>query len=66
MDLINKNKLDPISMYTTKKIEVMLTREEMALPDKDDEDDDDVQRAKLIQVCVGGLVHISDGGGGLL
>ncbi len=56
MDLINKNKLDPITMYTTIKIELMLTREEMAVPDKedDDEEDDDVQRAKLIQVCVRG------------
>ncbi len=52
MDLINKNKLDPITMYETIKIEVMLTREEMAVPDKDDDDDDDVQRDKLIQVCV--------------
>ena len=63
MDLINKSKLDPISMYSTIKIEVMLTREEMAVPDKDDDDNDDVQRANLIQVCVErGLVHVSDGG----
>ncbi len=50
VDLINKNKLDPITMYTTMKIELMLTREEMDLPDKDDDDDDQVQRDKLIQV----------------
>ncbi len=67
VDLINKNKLDPISMYSTIKIELMLTREEMALPDDEDEDDDDVQRAKLIQVCVErGLVHDLLGGLGLL
>ena len=54
MHLINRNKLDPISMYSTMKIKVMLTREEMAVPDydDDDDDDDDVQRAKLIQVCL--------------
>ncbi len=63
MDLINKSKLDPISMYTTMKIALMLTREEMALPDKDDEDeeDDDVQRAKLIQVCMCVCVCVCEG-----
>ncbi len=52
MHLINRNKLDPISMYSTIKIELMLTREEMAVPNKDDDDDGDVQRDKLIQVCL--------------
>ncbi len=52
MHLINRNKLDPISMYSTIKIELMLTREEMAVPDKDYDDDGDVQRDKLIQVCL--------------
>ncbi len=48
MALINRNKLDPITMYATSKIELMLTREEMTVPDKDDSD---VQRDKLIRVC---------------
>ncbi len=50
-------------MYTTIQIELMLTREEMAVPDEDDDDDDDtVQRDKLIQVCrllrVFNVVHV--------
>ena len=50
MDLINKNKLDPVTMYPTYKITVMLTREEMAVPDRDDDDEDEDYREKLIQV----------------
>ncbi len=38
-------------MYTTVKIELMLTRDEMPLPGQDNLYDKDVQRDKLIQVC---------------
>ena len=37
MDKINKNKLDPITMYPIDKIALMLKREEMNVPEKDDE-----------------------------
>ena len=43
-------------MYTTAKIELMLAREEMALPDKDD-DEEDEYREKLIQVHINTYVQ---------
>lgn len=61
VDKINKNKLDPITIYSTLKISVMLTREEMKVPikneDNDAEDDgeeqeetDEAFRERLIKV----------------
>lgn len=55
MSKINKNKLDPITIYETNKIELILTREELALPERDDEDDDEEEtpeayKERLIQV----------------
>lgn len=54
VDKINKAKLDPITIYETLKIKVMLTREEMDVPEKEEEDgveeDEDVYRERLIKV----------------
>ena len=59
VDKINKKKLDPITMYTTDKIKLMLTREEMKVPeqneDKNADDDDETDeefRTRLIKVCI--------------
>lgn len=49
---INQAKLDPVTMYETEKVKVILLREEKEVPEKDDEDDEDF-RVKLIEVCYG-------------
>ena len=41
MDKINRNKLDPITMYPVQKIKAMLLREEMPIPPRDDNDVED-------------------------
>ena len=48
---INKSKLDPVTLYPTEKIAVMLQREELAVPDKNDFDDDEQYSEGLIEVC---------------
>ncbi len=57
MDKINKNKLDPITMYPILKIKLMLEREEMAVPKINDENDledetEEQYNARLINVSV--------------
>ncbi len=57
VDKINKNKLDPITIYNTNQIKVMLSREELKVPvqneDENREQDqtDEQFREILIQVC---------------
>ena len=49
MDRLNKAKLDPLPMYDTDKIIVILKREEKAVPEREDETDDEY-RKKIIDV----------------
>ena len=57
VDRINKAKLDPLPMYDN--IELLLTREEKAVPEKEVDESDEDYRERLIQVRRG-----IDGGGG--
>jgi len=54
VDKINKAKLDPITIYETAKIKLILTREEMEVPEKEEEDgveeEEDDYRERLIKV----------------
>ena len=50
--LINKAELDPLPMYDTDKIVVILKREEKEVPEREDETDEEY-RARLIKVHVG-------------
>lgn len=54
VDKINKAKLDPITIYETVKIALILTREEMDVPGKEEEDgveeDEADYRERLIKV----------------
>ena len=49
VDRMNMAALDPLPMYTTAQIALILTREEKEVPDKED-DDDEAYREKLIEV----------------
>ena len=48
MDRINKAQLDPLPLYDN--IEVILTREEMKVPEREGEETDEDYRERLIQV----------------
>ena len=50
VNIINQHGLDPVTMYATWKIEVMLTGEEIAVPEQEDDEDDQQYREILIQV----------------
>ena len=54
VDKINKAKLDPITIYETLKIKLILSREEMDVPEKEEEDgveeDEADYRERLIKV----------------
>ena len=55
MDKINKAKLDPITIYETRKIQVMLTRDGLEVPEKEDaaeEEEEATYRERLIKVGV--------------
>ena len=56
MDKINRAKLDPITIYETIKIKLMLARDGLKIPDKKDvygeEEDDVTYREWLIKVGV--------------
>lgn len=47
---INKAKLDPVTIYTNEKVGLMLTREELDIPEREDVEEDDQYRERLIQV----------------
>ena len=49
VDRINKAKLDPLPLYDN--IGVILTREEMKVPEREGEETDEDYRERLIQVC---------------
>ena len=55
VDKINKNKLDPVTMYKTDKILLILTREELEFPEKEDDDEEgeeteEEKRKRMIEV----------------
>ena len=54
MDKINKAKLDPVTIYETDKIKLILTRDGLEVPEKEDadgeEEDDGAYRERLIKV----------------
>ena len=56
VDKINKAKLDPITIYETIKIKLMLSRDALEVPDKEDvdgeEEDEDTYKERLIKVGV--------------
>ena len=56
VDKINKAKLDPITIYETRKIQVMLTRDGLEVPEKEDaageEEEEATYRERLIKVGV--------------
>ena len=55
VDKINKAKLDPITIYETIKIKLMLSRDGLEVPDKDvdgEEEDEDTYRERLVKVGV--------------
>ena len=52
VNIINKHGLDPVTMYETLKIKLMLTREEIAVPEQEDDEDNQQYREILIQVAL--------------
>ena len=52
MDRINKSKVDPLSMYTTPQIILILKREEKEAPEKEPDEEEQQYRERLIEVCV--------------
>lgn len=50
MDRINKSELDPLPLYDN--IEVILTREEKKVPEREGEETDEDYRERLIQVFI--------------
>ena len=50
VNIINKNGLDPVTIYELGQIKAMLTREEMAVPEQEDDEEDQQYRDRLIQV----------------
>ena len=49
---INVNKLDPIAIYSTAKIQIMLSKEELPSIDKMNEETENKYRDRLIKVCI--------------
>ena len=52
VDKINSNKLDPLVLYDDDQIKRILEREEKAIPQKEEEDNDEQYRQKLIEVLL--------------
>ena len=50
MNIINKHGLDPVTIYETDKVKLMLMREEIAVLEQEDDEDDQQYRERLIQV----------------
>ena len=52
VDRINKAKLDPLPLYEKDgNIEIILMREEKAVPEKEEDETDDHYKQRLIEVC---------------
>lgn len=50
---INKAKLDPVELYNTQQVKLILKREEVEqIPDEDDDEGEDDYKAKLIEVKI--------------
>ena len=58
VDKINKNKLDPVTIYETAQIQRMLERNELPVPEKEDDDTDDQYRQRLIEVRTCTYVYV--------
>lgn len=53
VDRINKSKLDPLPLYERDgNIEIILKREEKAVPEKEEDETDDQYKERLIEVCL--------------
>ena len=50
VNIINKNGLDPVTIYELGQIKAMLLREEMEVPDQEDDEDEEQYREKRIEV----------------
>ena len=50
VSLINKNKVDPIELYNENKIKRILEREEMEVPQRNDDEEEEEYTERLIQV----------------
>ena len=50
VNIINTHCLDPVTVYDTKMIKLVLIREEIAAPEQEDDEDDQQYRERLIQV----------------
>ena len=52
MGKINQGGLDPVSMYETDKVKLILTREELEVPEKEEEEEEEEEeyRERLIKV----------------
>lgn len=50
---INKAKLDPVELYNTQQVKLILKREEVEqIPDQEDDEEDDDYKARLIEVKI--------------
>ena len=58
MDKINSQKLDPLPMYETHQIELILKRDEKEVPEREDDEEDAAYRERLIEVRVS---HVPSG-----
>jgi hypothetical protein len=50
VDKINKNKLDPVTIYATEKIHFILIREELDFPPHEGEEQEETYRERMIKV----------------
>ena len=47
---INQGHLDPVTMHETEKVKVILLREELAVPEREGEEEEEDYRERLIKV----------------
>ena len=50
VNIINQNGLDPVTIYELNQIKAMLTREEIDVPEQEDDEEEKQYRERLIQV----------------
>ena len=50
VNIINKHGLDPVTIYEVNKIKLMLARDEVEVPEQEEDEDDQQYREKLILV----------------
>ena len=60
VDKINKNRLDPVTIYETEKIRLILTREELELPPRHgNEEEEEVEEEETEQQLRERLIEVS-------